>query len=186
MGAADLQILESVEGGTTVFEAAAQLAALDLVLACVLVKCALRDPKIISSLRLPEPWVLRNRLKRCDLRINLAGRRLNSNCSERLTDLLNEVLRCLRSKHHTCNQDRIALLDCFGEVSRFAHKSPQAFGGKGLELTRSYKVYIYSSVKKSLQMKSTAKGQNGKYSDNRLGLSLSKMPSGPNAYRWNP
>jgi hypothetical protein len=32
-------------------------------------------------------------------------------------------------------------------------------------------------------MKSTAKGQNGKYFDNRLGLSLSKMSSGPNAYR---
>jgi len=32
-------------------------------------------------------------------------------------------------------------------------------------------------MKKSLQMKSTAKGQNEKYSDNRLGLSLSKMSS---------
>ena len=41
VGATDLQILESVESGTTVFEAAAQLAALDLVLACVLVQRAL-------------------------------------------------------------------------------------------------------------------------------------------------
>ena len=64
MGRADVQVLELIEGRTAVFKSAGQFAALDPMLAGVLIESAFRDSQIFGSLSVLEPRVYRISLER--------------------------------------------------------------------------------------------------------------------------
>jgi hypothetical protein len=55
VGWTDLVVFELIKGRTAVFEATSQFAALNLLLAGVLVERAFRDTQIFSSFRMLEP-----------------------------------------------------------------------------------------------------------------------------------
>jgi len=100
VGWTDLLVFELVKGGTTVFKAASQFAALNFLLAGVLVESAFRDPEIFGSFRVLEPGVPGIPLERKRCRGWRLCRRLTSNSRQCSVQELNELLGVSRFENH--------------------------------------------------------------------------------------
>lgn len=84
MGRTDLAVFELIKRGAAIFEATSQFAALDLLLAGVLVESAFRHPKIFSSLSVCQPKILGLLLERKTCCIWRRGPNLVGNACQRL------------------------------------------------------------------------------------------------------
>jgi hypothetical protein len=120
-GWADLQILERLQDGPAVFQAAAKLAGLNFLLARVPVQSACGDAKILCGFGMLQPSILGSCLGRNWRRRGRTFRSVISNSRQCFAQELNDLLGIPRLEHHTRHDSWIAGLSFSGCVAAVVH-----------------------------------------------------------------